>query len=70
MDNTRLAVGEEEVEVLERLPEEEGFHHVARPRVQRVPHVPDRGVTPGHLGVLLNTLVSKIHFHHGQGEFN
>ena len=62
MDNTRLAVGEEEVEVLERLPKEEGFHHVARPRVQRVPHVTDRGVTTGNLGILLNALDANINF--------
>ena len=53
---TFLAIGEEEVEVLERLPEEEGLHHVTRPRVQRILHVSDRGVAPGNLGVFLNAL--------------
>ena len=35
---------EEQVEVLEGRPQEEGLHHVPRPGVQRVPHVADGSV--------------------------
>ena len=51
-----MAVGKEQVEILERLAEEEGLHHVLGPGVQRVAHVADGGVAAAHLRILLDTL--------------
>jgi len=51
-----LAVSKEQVEILERLPEEEGLHHVLGSGVERAPHVADGGVAAAHLRVLLDSL--------------
>ena len=51
-----VPVGEQQVEVLEGLPEEERLHHVPGPRVQGVPHVADGRVAAGHLRVRLDPL--------------
>jgi len=51
-----VPVGEQQVEVLEGLPEEERLHHVPGPRVQGVPHVADGRVAAGHLRVRIDTL--------------
>ena len=52
-----LVVGEEQVEVLERLAEEEGLHRVARVQVLRVADVAYAGVAAGrYLRVLLKGL--------------
>ncbi len=51
-----LAVSKEQVEILERLAEEEGLHHVLGPGVERAPHVADGGVAAAHLRVLLDSL--------------
>ncbi len=49
-------VSKEQVEVFERLPEEEGLHHVSGPGVQSASHVADGGVAAAHLRVLFNAL--------------
>ena len=66
-----MPVSEQEVEVLEGLPQQEGFHHVPRPDVERVADVPDRGVAAAHATVVLDALrnniqLGKIHLVPGQ----
>lgn len=51
-----LMICEQQIQILERLAQEEGLHHVLGSCVQRVPHVADGGVAPTHLAILLNTL--------------
>ena len=51
-----MSVGEQKIQILERLAQEEGLHHVLGPGVQGVPHVADGGVAAAHLAVLLNAL--------------
>ena len=51
-----VSVGEQKIQILERLAQEEGLHHVLGPGVQGVPHVADGGVAAAHLAVLLNAL--------------
>ena len=51
-----VSVGEQKIQVLERLAQEEWLHHVLGPGVQGVPHVADGRVASAHLAVLLNAL--------------
>jgi hypothetical protein len=51
-----VPVCKEQVEVLERLTQEEGLHHVAGASVQRVLHIADRSVATRNAGVLLDAL--------------
>ena len=51
-----VPVSEQEVEVLERLAEEEGLHLVLGPGVQRVSHVTDCRVASANFAILLNAL--------------
>ena len=51
-----MLVGEQKVEVLERLPQEKGLHHVLGSGVQRVPHITDGGVAARHFGVGFDSL--------------
>lgn len=51
-----VSVREQEVEVLERLAKEEGFHLVLRPGVQRVSHITDSRVSSANFAIFLNAL--------------
>ena len=51
-----LVLREEQVQVLEGLPEEEGLHHVPGSRVGGVPHIVDGGVAVANAAVLLYSL--------------
>lgn len=53
-------VGEEQVQVLERLAEEERLHEVLVPQVGRVLHVADRRVAVRHPRVLLEALPEDV----------
>ena len=52
-----MSVGEQEVEVLERLAEEEGLHLVLGPGVQRVSHVADCRVASADFAIFLDPLM-------------
>ena len=51
-----VSVRKQEVEVLERLAEEEGLHLVLGPGVQRVSHITDCRVASANFAILLNAL--------------
>ena len=51
-----LMISEQQIQILERLAQEEGLHHVLGSCVQRIPHVADGGVASTHLAILLNAL--------------
>ena len=51
-----MVVCEQKIKILERLPEEEGLHHVLGSRVDWVLYVADGGVPAAHLGVALYAL--------------
>lgn len=54
-----LLISEQQVEVLQSLPEEERFHHVLGSQVQGVPDVTHGCVSVQHFGVLFNALKNK-----------
>ena len=51
-----MPVSEQEVEVLEGLPEEEGLHHVLGPNVEGVADVADGRVAAAHSAIVLDAL--------------
>jgi hypothetical protein len=55
-----VPVCKEQVEVLERLTQEEGLHHVAGASVQRVLHIADRSVATRNAGEIIEAFSFRV----------